>query len=191
MNDRTQITETLQGHVVETLSVLTRVAGILMFALASPVQAGNMMASDTAPDIRTIYQNRCAACHLPTGKGVKGIYPPLLGQVGKYYETEAGIEYLTYVITHGLNLPIDVMGVKYRGIMPSVVSDFTDETIAYLVSDLELSLLSQSEYMALAADRDDASTLVISAEKVKAIRATQKTPMALKALRRKALEGAK
>lgn len=160
---------------------------IFMFALVFALM-GNLPAhagvKSKAPDSATIYKNRCSACHLKTGKGVKRIYPPLSGHIEKFYKTPEGIEYLTYVITRGLKLPIEVNGHKYRGIMPAVTNDYSDKTIAYFVSYLE---------HAFAPDRDNikrtASDLVIDVEDVKAIRAKKRKPKYLKALRERALEG--
>lgn len=61
---------------------------------------------------------RCAACHLKTGKGVPGSYPPINDRLAPLGAHEKGREYLVLVVKAGLMGPITVGKNKYRGIMP-------------------------------------------------------------------------
>lgn len=73
--------------------------------------------SNATADSPAAYK-RCAACHLETGEGVPGAFPPLTDRLGPLTGTEAGRDYLTLVIEAGLMGAIDVDGVTYRGMMP-------------------------------------------------------------------------
>lgn len=70
-----------------------------------------------------IYQDFCVSCHLPNGKGVDKVFPPL-----------AKSDYLNDVpatiraIKYGLKGPIVVNGVKYDGIMSPMGLD--DQEVA-------------------------------------------------------------
>ena len=77
---------------------------------------------------------RCAACHLPTGKGVPGAYPPLLEKLGTFYGNPEGRAYLALVVAKGLTGVIDVDGVKYRGFMPPQGSALKDADIAAILN---------------------------------------------------------
>lgn len=61
---------------------------------------------------------RCAACHLKTGKGVPGSYPPINDRLAPLGAHEKGREYLVLVMKAGLMGPITVGKNKFRGIMP-------------------------------------------------------------------------
>jgi hypothetical protein len=61
---------------------------------------------------------RCAVCHLATGEGVPGAFPPLAGRVREIAGTPEGRRYLVSVPSSGLSGDISVGGVTYRGYMP-------------------------------------------------------------------------
>lgn len=62
-----------------------------------------------------VYQNFCAQCHRPNGKGVGKTFPPL---DGSNWLTEKRTESI-HALKFGLNGPIEVNGVKYNGAMAS------------------------------------------------------------------------
>ncbi|MFT4697076.1 MAG: mono/diheme cytochrome c family protein [Flavobacteriaceae bacterium] len=61
-----------------------------------------------------IYSNFCISCHLPNGKGVKNIYPPLSDSDYLKNNRDASIKGLKY----GLKGEIIVNGTKYNSFMP-------------------------------------------------------------------------
>lgn len=61
---------------------------------------------------------RCAACHLPTGDGVPGAFPPLRGELSQFLNSEAGKDYLVLVAFYGVAGEISSGGINYSGIMP-------------------------------------------------------------------------
>lgn len=84
---------------------------LLLAALAAaPVSA--------APDGAAIYK-RCAACHLPTGAGVPGAYPPLGADFAKLAGSPAGRRYLVLAVLKGVSGPITVAGKPFSGVMPA------------------------------------------------------------------------
>lgn len=69
---------------------------------------------------KKIYSDLCVTCHLPTGKGIPGTYPPLDGSNWLTEKREASIRGVKY----GMQGPIEVNGEKYDNIMtPMGLSD--------------------------------------------------------------------
>jgi mono/diheme cytochrome c family protein len=66
----------------------------------------------------SLYQ-RCAACHLPTGAGVPGFYPPLTHDVRAFARAPDGRRYLILVVTTGAAGAIMVSGKTFNGVMPA------------------------------------------------------------------------
>lgn len=76
------------------------------------------IAADNTDHGAHVYQ-RCAACHLPNGKGVPGAFPALAGRLAGAASTDGGRDYLVMAVTAGLMGEIDVDGKKIRGVMPA------------------------------------------------------------------------
>ncbi|MBW7835645.1 MAG: cytochrome c [Sphingomonadales bacterium] len=79
---------------------------------------------------------RCAACHLPTGEGVPGTYPPLADHIGHFGISPEGRAYLVAVITKGVMGKLEVNGESYRGMMPAQGHEFSDDDLAALLNYL-------------------------------------------------------
>jgi mono/diheme cytochrome c family protein len=62
---------------------------------------------------------RCAQCHLPSGAGVPGTFPPLDPHLGKIAASPEGRAYLILVATQGLSGQLKVGNQVYRNIMPA------------------------------------------------------------------------
>lgn len=82
-----------------------------------------------------IYQP-CAACHLRTGEGVPGLFPPVNQRLGPLVATASGRDYLIMVINNGLMGPIDVEGVVYQGVMPAQGMRLENKDIAAVLNHL-------------------------------------------------------
>tara|TARA_R100000306_G_C4345133_1_gene127266 strand:+ start:436 stop:900 length:465 start_codon:yes stop_codon:yes gene_type:complete len=68
----------------------------------------------------SVYENFCAQCHLPSGKGVPGSFPPL---AGSNWLTDKRTESIR-AVKYGQRGEITVNGVTYNGIMtPMGLSD--------------------------------------------------------------------
>lgn len=83
------------------------------------------------PDGAVTYK-RCAACHLQTGAGVPGAFPPLGANVRALSQSEKGRRYLATVVIKGVSGPLTIEGKTYRGVMPAQ-GDLDDVAIAALL----------------------------------------------------------
>lgn len=93
---------------------LLALAGAGAIALAG--LAGSAAAQDA--DGAAIYK-RCAACHLATGAGVPGAFPPLRSDIRGFAMKPDGRRYLVLVVLKGVSGPIMAEGKPYRGVMPA------------------------------------------------------------------------
>lgn len=71
-----------------------------------------------------IYNNFCASCHLSTGEGIKGVFPPLANSDWLTEKREASI----HAVKFGLKGPIKVNGEEYDNLMPAL--GLNDQEIA-------------------------------------------------------------
>lgn len=85
---------------------------------AAKASAGEASAQKSIERGSALFQ-RCAACHMATGKGVPGAFPPLAGRLGEIAGHAAGRDYLILVVSHGLTGQINVDGMNYNGFMPA------------------------------------------------------------------------
>jgi mono/diheme cytochrome c family protein len=85
---------------------------------------------------QAIYEGKglCHTCHMPTGEGVEGTFPPLANS--DFLQTLTGKDLINTVI-YGNTEPITVNGVEYPGnIMNATMSavEFTDQEIVDVVN---------------------------------------------------------
>ena len=73
---------------------------------------------------KMVYDDFCVTCHLPSGKGIPGNFPPL---DGSDWLTKKRTESI-HAIKYGLQGPITVNGEKYNNVMVSM--GLTDEEVA-------------------------------------------------------------
>mgnify|MGYP001354827770 FL=1 len=64
-------------------------------------------------DGKEIYQDFCLQCHLDTGKGVSGVFPPLAQSDYLLNDINLSIK----VIKYGMSGPITINGEEYNGVM--------------------------------------------------------------------------
>lgn len=64
-------------------------------------------------DGKEIYQDFCLQCHLDTGKGVSGVFPPLAQSDYLLNNLDLSIKGIKY----GMSGPITVNGEEYNGVM--------------------------------------------------------------------------
>lgn len=106
---------------------MSRPAALLLpivAAIAAPAVAAE-------PDGAKLYA-RCAACHLPSGAGVPGTYPPLGADFRAKAATPEGRRFLALAVVKGLMGPLTVDGKLYRGVMPAQALD--DEEAAAVLN---------------------------------------------------------
>lgn len=65
---------------------------------------------------KEVYADMCATCHLPNGKGVSKVYPPLAKSDYLIKKREESIRAVKY----GLRGKIVVNGIEYKGIMANL-----------------------------------------------------------------------
>ena len=63
---------------------------------------------------KKLFQANCAACHLADGKGVEGVFPPLVGSDYIANDIHKAIE----PVVNGLSGPLTVNGKSYNSVMP-------------------------------------------------------------------------
>ena len=109
----------------QRLTMRCLVAGLLLGGL---VAAPGARAADGA----VLFQH-CAACHLPTGAGVPGTYPPLAADFRAQAVTPEGRRYLPLVVLKGAMGALTVDGKPYFAVMPAQ-SQLDDEGIATVLN---------------------------------------------------------
>ncbi|MBP8256970.1 MAG: nitrite reductase, copper-containing [Opitutaceae bacterium] len=75
---------------------------------------------------KQIYMQNCFACHLPTGEGIAGVFPPLAKSDFMMADRERAIR----IVLKGLNGPITVNGQAYNGVMPPQSEILNEEQMA-------------------------------------------------------------
>lgn len=88
-----------------------------------------------ASDGAKIYAQNCSSCHQPNGQGVKGTFPPLVGN-----PTVTGFDiHVIHIVKFGLTGPIKVNGVEYNGVMPGWAQQLSDADIAAVLTYIRSS----------------------------------------------------
>ena len=125
---------------------LPAVAGAPVKAVAAP------MAVADAPLARGkgVYERVCAACHLPDGSGVAGVFPPL---ANSDFFQERPYE-MAHIVLHGRSGELVVNGQHYNGVMPA--QDLNDEDVAAVINYINVEM--------------NKGKPVLNAEQVKAMR---------------------
>lgn len=139
-------------------------AGQSAEAVRDPIAAG-----------RAVYEKNCASCHQATGRGVPGVFPPLVGSEWVTGEPEIVVR----ILLHGMQGPIEVAGSTYNGAMPAWGVVLRDEEIAAVATYIRQL------------DGNDASA--VPTELVKSLReadAARATPWTADELKRAAAAGA-
>jgi|GEM_PF-1910861 len=115
------------------MRVLRKIALVLPFLFLAASITAPAQAKDKVKDGAKLYK-KCAACHLKTGEGVPGSFPPINNRLLPLYRHEAGREYLALVMAKGLSGKIEVDGVKYRGMMPGQKGVLKEDGIAVVLN---------------------------------------------------------
>ncbi|MEX6723884.1 c-type cytochrome [Parapedomonas caeni] len=140
---------------MRVLRMLAPLASVALLTAAGAAYA------QSAPDGAALYK-RCAACHLASGAGVPGSFPPLDGHVAALAEAPGGRDYLVMVISAGLTGEMKVGASTYRGFMPAQVG-LKDDAAAALLNHVLTGIIKPAS-----------KAKPFTAEEVAAIRATHK-----------------
>lgn len=73
-----------------------------------------------------VYRALCAACHLPDGRGMNGVIPPLAAADYLLADRERAVR----IVLQGLSGPLTVNNVNYTGVMPPLGAVLTDRQAA-------------------------------------------------------------
>jgi mono/diheme cytochrome c family protein len=76
---------------------------------------------------RRVFMTTCYACHMATGLGVAGTYPPL---AGSEWVLAPGGNRIAHIVLYGLSGPINVKGQDFNGTMLAWRETYNDEQIA-------------------------------------------------------------
>lgn len=87
--------------------------------------AGQATAAQLANGAR-VYRTLCVSCHLPDGKGMFSVIPPLAGSDYLLTDRERSIR----TVLKGVNGPITVNQVAYNGVMPPLEAVLSDHQVA-------------------------------------------------------------
>ena len=99
--------------------------------------------ADEAPVSGKAAYTKCAACHLPTGQGVPGAFPPIADRIEKFAAVPAGRAYLVTVVKAGLIGSITVSGTPYYGAMPGLASALDDASVSSVLNYIARELGSE------------------------------------------------
>ncbi|MEC5387263.1 cytochrome c [Uliginosibacterium sp. H3] len=94
--------------------------------------AGAAMAADSG---QAGFERVCAACHLPSGEGMPGVFPPVKNSD---YFKKATPAQLIKLLDNGLSGPIVVNGQKYNSAMPP--QGLSDEDAANVLNYVSAAL---------------------------------------------------
>ena len=90
------------------------VAALVTWLIALPVVAAEV----NVPAGQAVFNDFCAVCHQPGGKGMAGLAPPLAGTLGPVLARKEGRSYIAQVLVHGLSGRIVSQGQTFNLAMP-------------------------------------------------------------------------
>ncbi|MEZ7229098.1 cytochrome c [Alteromonas sp. DY56-G5] len=111
---------------------MRKIRSIAMAALCAAMGLNTTASLAEGRDGKTVFTT-CAACHLATGEGLPGAFPPLVN-LPATFEKEGGKEYLISVVLQGLNGPIKSQGQTYAGFMQAFAPTLSDDEVAGVLS---------------------------------------------------------
>ncbi len=88
---------------------------------------------------KELYNDFCITCHLGTGKGIPGSFPPLDGSDWLVKKPKESI----HAVKYGLKGPITVNGEEYNSVM--VAMGLTDQEVADVMNYINNSWSNKSE----------------------------------------------
>ena len=92
--------------------------------------AAAVVGTEERADGGAVFSGRCAACHQATGRGVPGVFPPL---VGSEYVTGDPAR-LARLVLRGLTGPVTVAGATFNGAMPAWADQLKDAEVAAVLT---------------------------------------------------------
>lgn len=130
---------------------------IAMAALCAAMGFTTTVSVAEGRDGKTVFTT-CAACHMATGEGLPGAFPPLLW-LPETFEKEGGKEYLISVVLQGLNGPIESQNQTYAGFMQAFAPTLTDDEIAGVLSYVLTNIAKSPVENAMPISADDVAAV--------------------------------
>lgn len=124
------------AQLIETLGDLDtpQAEAVLAILREAPQESGESRKFAVDPKVHerglAVYSRTCIACHGPDGKGVKGVFPPLLGSDWITGDKKLPVQ----IVLHGLMGPVEVSGKSYNNVMPPLGTTLSDQEIADVVT---------------------------------------------------------
>lgn len=107
----------------------------LIFAAALISTTSTVAAPAANAAGQAAFERICAACHLPSGEGMPGVFPPVKNS--DYFKKSTPAQ-LVKLIDHGLTGPITVNGQQYNSAMPPL--GLSDEDAAAVLNYVSATL---------------------------------------------------
>ena len=120
------------------MKLISLIFGLFLFFKISWLHQ-NKPLEESIADGAGIYQNFCVQCHLDSGEGVSGVFPPLAASDYLLNNIDLSIKGIKY----GLNGPIKVNGETYDGVMQN--QGLEEEEIADVMNYILNSWNNSSE----------------------------------------------
>jgi glucose/arabinose dehydrogenase len=117
------LTDTEKGRIWRV--IYTGETGSLARRTTSPAASGPVAADDRSRGAQ-LFQQICAACHMPDGSGVSGMHPPLAGSAIVAGDPST----LIRVVLHGPAQVLPADRPKYPAVMPPFALALTDADVA-------------------------------------------------------------
>lgn len=83
---------------------------------------------------KRVFNQYCAVCHLPSGQGVPGQFPPLVGSEWVQAQDWHGDNHIVKIVLHGLGGPVTVKGQAFNNQMAPWGKVLKDEQIAAVLT---------------------------------------------------------
>lgn len=120
------------------MKLISLIFGLFLFFKISWLHQ-NKSLKESIEEGAGIYQDFCVQCHLDSGEGVSGVFPPLADSDYLLNNIDLSIKGIKY----GLNGPIEVNGETYDGVMQN--QGLEEEEIADVMNYILNSWNNSSE----------------------------------------------
>jgi nitrite reductase (NO-forming) len=103
--------------------------------------AGTLSQEEQIAAGKALYAGTCSVCHQDDGKGLPGVFPPLMAS--DYLAAHAK-EDIVRIVLNGLTGPVKVNGQDYNSVMPPM-SQLTDDEVANILTYVQTGFGNQGE----------------------------------------------
>jgi nitrite reductase (NO-forming) len=133
------------GSQAEEGSEAARREAEIKAAIATEMKANPAIASLTLQAQlekgRQVYMQTCFACHLPDGKGIPNVFPPLATSDYLLADRDRSVR----IVLKGLTGPVTVNGATYNSAMPPLEATLTEQQVADVLTYVHNSWGNQGD----------------------------------------------